>query len=236
MKLAFVIPTYNDEAYIAEAVKSALSQTVKDVQVVVVDDGSTDDTRTILNFMQHNEPNLHVVLLNENKGRGAARNAGIEYAEADIIMVLDADDVADKNRAKATLEAFKSDPGLFHGAAEVTDTLFNQQGQYIPDAFDPVRFQKDKQTGIIHSTVAYSKELWEKYKYDEGEYSEIGLDDWHQQARMILDGVNISHTTKVLGAYRVNSSGISKTRNPKTVMVLKEKFLGSKGVANVAQA
>lgn len=87
MKFSVIIPAYNAERYLRQAIDSALAQTCRDREIVVVDDGSTDSTPQILKAY----PGVRVVT-QQNLGLSAARNAGIEVATGEFIAFLDADD------------------------------------------------------------------------------------------------------------------------------------------------
>jgi glycosyltransferase involved in cell wall biosynthesis len=86
--LSVVIPVYNGARYLPEALRSVGEQTVQPDQVIVVDDGSTDDSAQIAEMF----PGVEVVR-QENRGAGAARNAGLDRARNEWIAFLDADDV-----------------------------------------------------------------------------------------------------------------------------------------------
>lgn len=98
MKVSIVIPAYNQAEYLADAVESALSQTIK-CEVIVVNDGSTDATETILR--DYPVKVIHQV----NKGLSSARNTGIMNATGDYILFLDADDQLLDNAAEKLLVA-----------------------------------------------------------------------------------------------------------------------------------
>jgi len=87
--VSVVIPTYNNESYILEAVESALYQTFRDHEVLVIDDGSTDGTRKLL------EPYRDRIRYHfqENQGLAVARNVGLDQAEGEFVTYLDGDDV-----------------------------------------------------------------------------------------------------------------------------------------------
>ena len=88
--ISVVIPLYNGERYIAEALRSVLSQTLKPAEVIVVDDGSTDGGPAIVEAMAASHPIR--LLRTENRGQSAARNFGISQAGGDLIALLDQDD------------------------------------------------------------------------------------------------------------------------------------------------
>jgi glycosyltransferase involved in cell wall biosynthesis len=89
MKISAVIPLYNKEAYVVRAVNSVLAQTHSDLELIVVDDGSTDNGPHLVS--QVRDPRL-ILVRQENRGRSAARNAGIQRASARHVAFLDADD------------------------------------------------------------------------------------------------------------------------------------------------
>jgi glycosyltransferase involved in cell wall biosynthesis len=119
-KVSVVIPTYNSAAYLPAAVDSALNQTVPPSEVVVVDDGSTDETAEVL------KPYRARVryILQENKGPAAARNRGIEAANGDLVAFLDADDLWFPRKLEVQLEELTRNPalGLVHSDFLLLDT------------------------------------------------------------------------------------------------------------------
>lgn len=92
-KVSVIIPAYNAEKDIEHAVNSVLGQTHSDLELIVVDDGSRDDTAAVVSALAQNEPRLHLVRI-PNSGPAVARNRGIEAIsqDADYVMFVDADD------------------------------------------------------------------------------------------------------------------------------------------------
>ncbi len=85
-----VIPSYNHADFVGDALESVLNQTFEEFEVIIVDDGSTDDTRSVI--AGYDDPRIHYVH-QPNKGLPAARNTGIRHARAPWIALLDADDI-----------------------------------------------------------------------------------------------------------------------------------------------
>jgi glycosyltransferase involved in cell wall biosynthesis len=87
-RVSVIIPTYNHAACVTEAIESALEQTYPPTEILVIDDGSTDETRSVL------EPYASRIryLSQDNRGAGAARNLGIRHATGELLAFLDADD------------------------------------------------------------------------------------------------------------------------------------------------
>lgn len=202
-KASFVIATHNDEAYLPKAVSSCLNQSLKRIEVVVVDDGSTDGTPDILEYLSRQDSRLRVVRLPENQGRSAARNRGIEEAKSDIIMILDSDDVSLSDRAAITVKHFrKTADDVAYGQFVTIDALGNVTGSYDALPFD---FNKVKETGytyICHSTMAFRKSVFSKIQYSLNGYSANGIDDWKFQVDAFRAGMSFGVIKKPLCQYR----------------------------------
>lgn len=101
--VSIIMPVYNGEEFIAEALQSALTQTYKNLEVIVVDDCSTDGTYKVISTFKKKYPKkLKVVKLRKNRGQGgdAAANVAFQYTKGDFIARLDADDIALPDRVE----------------------------------------------------------------------------------------------------------------------------------------
>ena len=105
-EISVVIPTYNRQHLVIEAVESVLAQTYSDFEIIVVDDGSTDDTaaklRPYLDRLQY--------VVQQNRGVAAARNTGIRRAQGEFICFLDSDDLWEPGKLEAQLRFAKDHP------------------------------------------------------------------------------------------------------------------------------
>jgi glycosyltransferase involved in cell wall biosynthesis len=135
--LSVVIPTWNRAHLVCEAVESALSQRTGQVEVIVVDDGSTDDTANILT--RRFGSRIHLLRLPNRRGVGAARNAGIRIANGELLAFLDSDDLWLPGKLDAELSVFERFPDA---DAVVSDSLCFVEGQ----ADDDSRFAR---TGLL---------------------------------------------------------------------------------------
>jgi teichuronic acid biosynthesis glycosyltransferase TuaG len=97
-----ITPSYNAEGYIAEAIGSVLGQTHHDWELIVVDDGSTDGTASVVKEFSDEDPRVRY-LYRKNGGQAAARNTGIRAARGDLVAFLDADDLWLPERLEAQL-------------------------------------------------------------------------------------------------------------------------------------
>jgi glycosyltransferase involved in cell wall biosynthesis len=136
-KVSVIIPTYNRAATVQKAIESVLAQTVTDLEVIVVDDGSLDDTGTILGRIYANRIRYFAQV---NQGVSAARNKGIAKARGEWVAFLDSDDLWVREKLEWQLKALKrfapdcgacyTDVQLFNHSE--TRTMFQMaQGSYV---------------------------------------------------------------------------------------------------------
>lgn len=92
MKVSIIIPVYNAEQDIEHCIKNCQNQTMKDIEVIIVDDFSKDNTVRVISENIKNDNRFRLISLNKNHHQGYARNIGLKYAQGDFIMFFDADD------------------------------------------------------------------------------------------------------------------------------------------------
>jgi len=96
MKVSVIVPVYNASDYLEECLNSIISQTYKDLEIILIDDGSTDDSGTICDRYKEQDGRI-VVIHQDNKGVSNARNRGLEIASGQLITFVDSDDTIDPN-------------------------------------------------------------------------------------------------------------------------------------------
>ena len=102
-----IIPTYNRAHLIGRAIQSVLKQTYKDFELIIVDDGSTDNTEDIIKEFQKKDERIKYICHDKNKGGSAARNTGIKAARGEYIAFQDSDDEWLPEKLKKQMEIFK---------------------------------------------------------------------------------------------------------------------------------
>lgn len=105
-EVSVVIPTYNRAFVVGDAIRSALEQTFRDIEVIVVDDGSTDNTEEVVKSF--GDKRIRYIKLNANRGGAAARNAGIKVAKGKYVAFLDSDDLWLPEKIERQLEVFRT--------------------------------------------------------------------------------------------------------------------------------
>jgi glycosyltransferase involved in cell wall biosynthesis len=111
--ISCIVPVYNGEQHLEEALASVLAQDWRPLEVIVVDDGSTDRTLAIAHGVAEKEPEVRVVS-QENGGPSVARNTGISEATGELICFLDADDLWHPEKLLLHADRFRTNPALDH--------------------------------------------------------------------------------------------------------------------------
>lgn len=225
-RASFVIPAYNVQSWIAETLDACLKQTIKQIEVIVVNDGSTDHTGEIIDGIAKEDDRVIPVHLEKNVGRSEARNIGNKKASSDIILVCDADDKPTHNRVKDTLACFQiKKPDLVYGGFVTMDSLGNMKKRFAPEPFSRERSIKMKTHFICHSTLAYRKGVTLNVQYSSEEFSKLGIDDWKFIWDCHLKGYKFAYVKSPLCYYRMVEGTISSTRNPEEVNKAKDGYL-----------
>lgn len=186
--VSVIIPTYNRADLVKQSVDSVLRQTVSDYEVIVIDDGSTDDTRQVLESVT---PPVRY-LFQENRGFAAARNRGIAESRGEYLAFLDSDDLFEPRFLEAVLATFEthpeagavcsaereidieSNPGRHVYTKRSPGLFFNTAGLITTDTFvgcgRPAvvrRHWVEKLGGFDEDlTVAVDVEMWIRYSFD----------------------------------------------------------------------
>src|SRR5436190_7810239 len=137
VKLSVVIPCYNVAPYVEAAVTSVLGQSMRDIEVIVVNDGSTDNTREVLRKLEEERRDRRLLVIDRpNGGPSAARNTGIEACSAEYIGFLDGDDLWLPKKAERHLAKMDADPSI--GMTYSASSYFGQtEGVWIPRKTEP---------------------------------------------------------------------------------------------------
>ena len=143
--LSIIIPVYNSEKYLKECLTSVINQTLKDIEIICVNDGSTDNSLKILEEFGAQDSRLRIIN-QENQGQGYARNAGLEAAKGDYVGFIDSDDYISPDFYKK-LYSYKSDIVL------TTKRRYLENGKLRNKDFKV----RDKNSLIIKNANIYNK-------------------------------------------------------------------------------
>lgn len=209
-RFSVIVAAYNVAEFLGEAVASALAQTRAPHEVIVCDDGSTDDVDAAL------APYLErVVLLRQtNQGEGAAKNAAVQAATGDYVVILDGDDVDDPRRleALAALAVARPDLDILSTDCHLVDEDGHVLRRYH-EAWHPFEVE-DQRRAILHRNFIFNPAVRRQRWLDIGGFERDirGAADWDCWLRLILDGSTAGLVDAPLTRYRQRAGRLTNDR------------------------
>ena len=182
MKFSFIVTAYNVERYIETCVRSILTQSLSDFEVIIIDDCSTDQTRKVLDRYD-TDPRVQINHLNQTKGCSYGRNLGLDLAQGAWIAVIDGDDFITSDYLEIVNSAIENYPSI--------DMVFIPASKYYDSTkrFEPIpQVAKEHFTGnpyeifdfslLCTQTQVLRKEVWDHVRFPVGKYHEDVFTIW----------------------------------------------------------
>lgn len=202
-KVSIILPAYNAAQTIGTAVRSCLDQSYPELELVVIDDGSTDETPAILQHLAQTDHRINIIS-NPHKGIVEALNSGIAASKGNFIARMDSDDVMYPERIAKQMQALEKNPGLGlvsclveHGGNATTQEGYATHVHWINSIISPeeIALNRFVESPIAHPSVMFRKELVEKHGgYHNGEFPE----DYELWLRWMDAGVEMGKVTRQL--------------------------------------
>jgi glycosyltransferase involved in cell wall biosynthesis len=208
-----VIPAYNASHHVGPAIESVLAQTYPYVEVVVVDDGSTDDTAAVLERFGRDV----IVVRTTNAGPGAARNVGLRHARGDRVAFLDSDDLWAPRRLERCIEQLDERPEIDFvttDAALIVDDVVTAQ-RFYGDLVDPRFPEPDEQLQMmVDHNFLFVSVVANRHAVDAvGGFDEnralMSSEDYDLWMRLLLAGARAALIREPLASYRLRSDSLS---------------------------
>jgi glycosyltransferase involved in cell wall biosynthesis len=218
--VSVVMPVYNAEKYLKPAIDSILNQSYTDLDIVIVNDGSTDNSKNIIKSYQ--DPRIRYFENAQNSGIVVTRNRGLEEARGDYIAVMDSDDLAAPDRMKIQVEFLENNQEF--GMCGSYFKTINGQDKILKTVNFPTN-DKDARSYLIvhncfcHSTVMIRGELAKRLKYDLRYDVVEDYELWYRISK-ISKIINLPVYTTF---YRVHGNNVSTTKN-KHMFILLDKI------------
>jgi len=206
--VSVIIAVYNCKKYLAEAIESVLAQAYQPIEIIVIDDGSTDGSDQVAKRLL---PSVHY-FYQPKAGAGAARNRGTELAKGNYLSFLDSDDIWTENRLILQMAEFRSNPE--------TDLVFGQVEQFISPELDENEQSKihcpaERMPGYVAGTMVIKRESFVRVgpfatTWQIGEFL-----DWYVRAQEM--GMKSSMVPEVVLRRRLHTDNISiRNRDSRT--------------------
>lgn len=214
MKISCIVPVYNVEKYLKKCLDSILNQSFKDFELIIVDDGSTDNSSIICDEYL-NIDNRVKVIHKENGGLSDARNRGIEEAIGDYLIFIDSDDYVDSSmfevlynlNQKNNTEISACDKAFVYEKSDHIEYGINSNKVYIldPDAAFSVIVDFYRNLGMEMWNKLYSRKLFDNVRFPKGKLFE----DQDTQYKLIFSANKISYIEKSLYFYLRRENSIT---------------------------
>ena len=200
--LSVILPVYNGEKFLDEALDSVRAQRYPALEIIIVDDGSTDGTGTIV----RNRPETIRYIRQNNGGPAAARNRGIREAQAELIAFLDADDIWPDRSLTLRLETLRRDPALRCVIGQVRMIRMNKPVAVA----SPTLLSEPLSLPMLVGSGLFYRSVFERIGFfDEGLRQSEDL-DWLLRLREA--GIPMRYLDAVTLHYRQHENGLSKNR------------------------
>jgi len=225
-EVSVIIPTYNRADLVTLAIESVLAQTYPDFEIIVIDDGSQDDTGAVVKA--YPDPRIRYIY-QDNTGLGGARNTGIRAARGRYVAFLDADDLFLPENLALQVQELQSHPeaGFAAGGHLFVDKAGQPLAERRPWRSYP---QPDLETWlhgcpIIPSAVLIRRE-WLMRVDGFTALRPMGAEDWDLWLRLAYRGCRMAWTPHVVSAYRIHSGQMVKDglRQKKSALAVLDKF------------
>ena len=208
--ISVIIPTYNYAEFITKAIDSVMAQTYPNVEIIVIDDGSTDDTKSRVK----NRPMIKY-FYHSNKGLSASRNVGVEKSSGEYLVFLDADDWLEKDALEKNFSLIYDKPhlafvsGNYYLLYAGTNTV--QPSVTVINSHHYKRLLQSNYIGM-HAAVLFQRWVFSSFRYDENLRS---CEDYDLYLN-ITRHHPVLHHSAFIATYYFHSSGLS--HNYKTMM------------------
>ncbi|MGK0365971.1 MAG: glycosyltransferase involved in cell wall biosynthesis [Saprospiraceae bacterium] len=162
LSISVLLCTYNDEAFLAEAIQSILSQTFMDFEFIIINDGSTDETEAII--QSFSDERILYLKNTKNSGLEFSKNRGIEIAKGKYIAYLDGDDKSHEGRLQAQFDYMEANPEI--GLCATAMQYFGKTSNFLypPETDDLIRLEALSDTPLPHPTCMIRTAVLHKNK------------------------------------------------------------------------
>ena len=207
-----LIPCYNAMPFLSEALESIINQTYTNLEILCINDGSTDETGDVLEEYAKKDKRIRVIHNDSNLKLIATLNKGIELAKGEYIARMDADDISLNNRIEKLLkEIDKSKADIVSANFQYLLEDYSNINKKVLRCYDEfeVCFASYFFTPIIHAALLGKSETFRRFSYKTSIES-IHCEDYELWTRMIREDVKIRNVPDVLYSIRINKNSVSR--------------------------
>lgn len=214
VKVSVIIPAYNAAQFLADTLQSVRSQSYDDYEIIVIDDGSTDDTRAVVESF----PGIRYHY-QSNRGPAAARNAGLRLAQGEYLAFLDADDLWRPEMLQSCISILEEHPEI--GAVQVKWLPIDGSGKLIGNETSWQPWRGDVRERLLidipfnTSSIVWRRDYWEQIGgYDETPETN---DDWINWMRIVYKGCQFECIAEPLVLRRRHADALTRQQTQRVI-------------------
>jgi glycosyltransferase involved in cell wall biosynthesis len=229
--VSVLMPAFNSELYIAEAIDSILNQTYSNIELIIFDDGSTDSTRAVIEKYQ--DPRVIKILSDKNYGVVRARNDMIDRAQGQYIALMDADDIADPRRIEKQLVMLEDGHCDLCGSAQWVLDESTHQIKKSKDKFtdSDLRALLSVYCGLCNSAMMGKAAIFKRFKYDTTILTSEDYYLWVQMAAAGYRFINLQERLITYRRYPAQTSSVHLEKFKMTTIEVQKKYLKLLGIS-----
>ena len=224
MKISVIVPVYNVENYLEKCLNSLVNQTLEEIEILVINDGSTDDSQKIIEVFQHKFPQKIKVFTKENGGLSDARNFGIDRASGNFLAFVDSDDYVSENMLQEMYDlAIKNEAELVICNLQKVDEHGNvtQKLTQIPNLSGKIDLEKNfsvfSDLSYFACNKIFKRELFDGKRFQKG----MHFEDIELIPQILLQCKILAKTDAFHYQYLERSNSISKSHTERGLDILK---------------
>lgn len=202
--VSIIIPCYNQGEYIEETLQSVLSQTYENIEIIIINDGSTDNSEETISNLIKEKPSIQYISI-VNGGVSKARNIGISKASGKFVLPLDADDIILPEYTTMAVEEFKKDPDLI---------VVTALGEFFGEENGPMNLPEFSMKKMLHGNIIFCPSFFKKDDWEKiGGFDEkmTHLEDWDFYIRLTnLNPEKIKRLNYTALRYRIKEPAIAR--------------------------
>ena len=223
--VSVLMPAYNSELYIAEAIQSILNQTYQNIELIIFDDGSSDKTRQVIQGFI--DPRIIKVLSDQNYGVVRARNEMIDRTTGKYIALMDADDIADPTRLEKQVSVLETGKYDLCGSAQWVLDEGTGRIKKSKDRFSDadLRALLAVYCGLCNSAMTGKAEIFKRFKYDTSILTSEDYYLWVQMAAAGFRFLNLPERLITYRRYPAQTSSIHLEKFKLTTIEVQKKYL-----------
>lgn len=224
--VSVIMPTFNDGKFLAEAIDSILAQSYKTFELIIINDGCTDNTEDIIR--NYNDNRIRYIVNSKNRGYIYSLNKGLTHAKGTYIARMDADDRCPPERLKKQIEFLEQNKDIGVLGGNMISFKENGEIQYhpFPEKHDAIRARLIFRNPMAHPTVMLRKAIIQKHniRYNDSYYAAEDFKLWQQ----LIKYTKFHNLQETLLYYRIHAGNVSilkqNAQNKTKIKIISENF------------